>query len=68
MPSHSKPSRSFRERMHKIGMAMFGPADSGPYDGTPDPAHSLQPRDGRGRLVLTCGCAYSPTAGRLRRA
>src|SRR6266702_818276 len=45
------PTRvGFRERMHRIGMALFGPAPSGPY-GPPVPPPAPRPRDHRGRLI-----------------
>jgi hypothetical protein len=41
-----------RERLHRIGMALLGPAPSGPY-GPPIPPPAPRPRDHRGRLIRT---------------
>jgi hypothetical protein len=41
---------TFRERMHRIGMALFGPAPMGPY-GPPSTPPAPRPRDHRGRLI-----------------
>jgi hypothetical protein len=35
--------------MHRIGMALLGPADSGPYGSSTPPIP--RPRDHRGRLI-----------------
>jgi hypothetical protein len=41
---------SLRERFNAIGMALFGPADTGPYgpESAPPPP---QPRDSHGRVI-----------------
>jgi hypothetical protein len=39
-----------RNRMHNIGMALFGPAPSGPY-GPPVAPPAPRPRDLRGRIL-----------------
>ena len=44
------PRITFRERMRRIGMALLGPAPSGPY-GPPVPPPAPRPRDHRGRLI-----------------
>jgi hypothetical protein len=44
-----KPRIPFRERLRRIGMAMYGPATMGPYGPSVPPAP--RPRDHRGRLV-----------------
>lgn len=41
---------TIRERMHNIGMAMFGPAESGPY-GPPVAPPAPRPRNSSGRLL-----------------
>ena len=41
---------TFRERLHRIGMALLGPAQTGPY-GPPVPPPAPRPRDHRGRLI-----------------
>ena len=35
---------TFRQRMHRIGMALLGPAQTGPY-GPPVPPPAPRPRD-----------------------
>jgi len=45
-----EPRGAFGKRMHRIGMALFGPAEMGPYGpaaGPPPP----RPRDHKGRLI-----------------
>ena len=47
-----RPRSAFAQRMFRIGMAVFGPADTGPYGpsaGPPPP----RPRDHKGRLIKT---------------
>jgi hypothetical protein len=44
------PRVTFRLRLRRIGMALLGPADSGPY-GPPVPPPARRPRDHRGRLI-----------------
>jgi hypothetical protein len=44
-----KPRVTFRERLHRIGMAMYGPATMGPYGPSVPPTPRL--RDHRGRLI-----------------
>jgi len=41
---------TIRERMHNVGMAMFGPATSGPY-GPPVAPPAPRPRNKAGRLL-----------------
>ena len=41
---------TIRQRMHDIGMAMFGPAPSGPY-GPPVAPPAPRPRNKAGRLL-----------------
>lgn len=43
---------SLKQRLHNIGMAMFGPANSGPY-GPAVPPPTPRPRDAHGRLLKT---------------
>jgi hypothetical protein len=44
-----KPRVTFGERLRRIGMAMYGPADMGPYGPSVPPTPRL--RDHRGRLI-----------------
>jgi hypothetical protein len=44
-----KPRVTFRERLRRIGMAMYGPATMGPYGPSVPPTPRL--RDHRGRLI-----------------
>lgn len=43
---------SVKQRLNNIGMAMFGPANSGPY-GPAVPPPAPRPRDAHGRLIKT---------------
>jgi hypothetical protein len=43
------PRVTLRERMRKIGMALYGPATTGPYGPSTPPVP--RPRDHRGRLI-----------------
>jgi hypothetical protein len=61
----AKPRMTFQQRMHRIGMAMFGPANSGPY-GPPEPRQPVRPRDHYGRVILTCGCVQLSGGGKVR--
>jgi hypothetical protein len=48
---NQRPVRpNFRQRLRTIGMALLGPADSGPY-GPPKPPPVPRPRDHRGRQI-----------------
>jgi len=39
------------ERLYRIGFALFGPAQTGPY-GPPVPPPTPRPRDRKGRLIV----------------